>query len=372
MGDINLPALSKHIYKVNMLYNIAKGDTLSGIAQKNKKSLEELMKANPSITDPNKIGIGQSLNIPDTTATQTTSTTPIQEVITPKTPKEILLQKMTDYFTNSSKPQTDTVSPLQEKSNQYTTQINETLDLLNNLRSNIKERTGGLLFSEAQRARLQANEQAPLTQSLETLQRGKSSVLEQLTATKSTEETARKAPLEELKTLADVYGTYEKANEVPKLDTSIVEVGGRKLLVNNQTGQTVKDLGKATNRVTDTTDIYNQAQLYVEQNKDKMTSEQLRAELLSSKKLTVSQVDAIIKGSESTKKFLTPEYIQKLFTPEQLKKAASDAGFTKSTGLFGWGSGEGDTDAYLKYLSQAIEQYRASGLTDQEILKQMQ
>jgi LysM repeat protein len=46
-----------------MAYQIASGDTLSGIAQKNNTTVAELMKLNPNITDANKIYAGQSLNL---------------------------------------------------------------------------------------------------------------------------------------------------------------------------------------------------------------------------------------------------------------------------------------------------------------------
>lgn len=46
-------------------YTIQYGDTLSGIASKTGKSIQELMTLNPSITDPNKIYAGRSLNIGD-------------------------------------------------------------------------------------------------------------------------------------------------------------------------------------------------------------------------------------------------------------------------------------------------------------------
>ena len=47
-----------------MAYTIASGDTLSGIASKNKTTVADLLKLNPTITDPNKIYAGQSLNLP--------------------------------------------------------------------------------------------------------------------------------------------------------------------------------------------------------------------------------------------------------------------------------------------------------------------
>ena len=48
-------------------YDIAKGDTLSSIAQKNKVSVADLMKANQEIKDVNKIGVGQKIVIPKAT-----------------------------------------------------------------------------------------------------------------------------------------------------------------------------------------------------------------------------------------------------------------------------------------------------------------
>ena len=44
-------------------YTIQYGDTLSGIASKTGKSIQELMRLNPSITDPNKIYAGRTLSL---------------------------------------------------------------------------------------------------------------------------------------------------------------------------------------------------------------------------------------------------------------------------------------------------------------------
>ncbi len=46
-------------------YTIKYGDTLSGIAAQSGKSIQELMRLNPSITDPNKIQAGRTLNVGD-------------------------------------------------------------------------------------------------------------------------------------------------------------------------------------------------------------------------------------------------------------------------------------------------------------------
>lgn len=47
-----------------VVYTIKKGDTLSKIATRNGLTLEELMAANPTIKDPNKISEGQQIIVP--------------------------------------------------------------------------------------------------------------------------------------------------------------------------------------------------------------------------------------------------------------------------------------------------------------------
>lgn len=71
-------------------YTIKYGDTLSGIASQSGKSVQELMRLNPSLTDPNKIRAGSTLNLGGTTApvvntkptvTTTPTTTPTKQTI---------------------------------------------------------------------------------------------------------------------------------------------------------------------------------------------------------------------------------------------------------------------------------------------------
>ena len=47
-----------------MDYRIKPGDTLAKIAKRNGISLAQLLKANPQITNPDKIQVGQQLVIP--------------------------------------------------------------------------------------------------------------------------------------------------------------------------------------------------------------------------------------------------------------------------------------------------------------------
>ena len=54
-----------------MTYRIQPGDTLSKIAKRNGISLAQLLKANPQITNPDKIQVGQIVNLPDTSTEET-------------------------------------------------------------------------------------------------------------------------------------------------------------------------------------------------------------------------------------------------------------------------------------------------------------
>lgn len=57
-------------------YTIQYGDTLSGIASKSGKSIQELMRLNPSISDPNKIYAGRTLNVGDSAPAPVPTPTP--------------------------------------------------------------------------------------------------------------------------------------------------------------------------------------------------------------------------------------------------------------------------------------------------------
>ena len=50
----------------NVTYTVQPGDTMSGIAKRYQISLAELLKANSNITDPSRIYVGQKITIPDT------------------------------------------------------------------------------------------------------------------------------------------------------------------------------------------------------------------------------------------------------------------------------------------------------------------
>jgi murein DD-endopeptidase MepM/ murein hydrolase activator NlpD len=64
-----------------MTYTVKPGDTLSKIASQNGLTLAQVLQANPQITDPNRIKVGDSINLPNgagaTDATRPLPTNPI-------------------------------------------------------------------------------------------------------------------------------------------------------------------------------------------------------------------------------------------------------------------------------------------------------
>lgn len=69
-----------------MTYKVKPGDTLSKIAKLNGCSLDQLMKANPQISDPNKIKVGDVLTLPNGLGELTTDNTKPLPQIPPATP----------------------------------------------------------------------------------------------------------------------------------------------------------------------------------------------------------------------------------------------------------------------------------------------
>ena len=59
-----------------MTYTVKPGDTLSKIATRNGVTVAQLLKANPKIKDPNKIKVGDVLNVPNETTTEDTKPLP--------------------------------------------------------------------------------------------------------------------------------------------------------------------------------------------------------------------------------------------------------------------------------------------------------
>src|SRR5688572_7957031 len=56
-----------------MTYTVKAGDTLSKIAARNGLTLAQLLQANPQISDPNKIKVGDALNLPNSSSSTDTT-----------------------------------------------------------------------------------------------------------------------------------------------------------------------------------------------------------------------------------------------------------------------------------------------------------
>lgn len=66
-----------------MTYTVKPGDTLSKIAQRNGCSIAQLLQCNPQISDPNRISVGDVVNLPNGSETITTDNTKPLPPITP-------------------------------------------------------------------------------------------------------------------------------------------------------------------------------------------------------------------------------------------------------------------------------------------------
>jgi murein DD-endopeptidase MepM/ murein hydrolase activator NlpD len=69
-----------------MTYTVKAGDTLSTIASRNGLTLAQLLQANPQITDPNRINVGDEVNLPNGSSTnEATQPLPANPVIASST-----------------------------------------------------------------------------------------------------------------------------------------------------------------------------------------------------------------------------------------------------------------------------------------------
>ena len=110
---------------------IQKGQTLSGIAKSNGTTLDALLKANPSIKDPNKIYAGASLSLPEAPKTPLVSPgasgTPQSPTGTPTTP----VTTRVDQLGSSG------ASPVPTKSTLYGAEVPTSTSLLSQYRSSL-------------------------------------------------------------------------------------------------------------------------------------------------------------------------------------------------------------------------------------------
>jgi len=91
-----------------MTYTVKQGDTLSKIATRNGVTIADLMKANPQISDPNKIYVGDVLNLPNGSTAINISQPPSDDANTRPLPNTAV-----PPITNDASPTyTDNTQPL--------------------------------------------------------------------------------------------------------------------------------------------------------------------------------------------------------------------------------------------------------------------
>ncbi len=81
------------------IYVIQPGDTLSGVAAQNGLTLDELLRANPAITDPTRLQPGDQIVIPE--KLEAAETIPPEEQLTVPDPTEPSLPPLTNTTTTT-------------------------------------------------------------------------------------------------------------------------------------------------------------------------------------------------------------------------------------------------------------------------------
>lgn len=224
---------------------ITSGETLSGIARREKTTIPDLLRLNPNIKDPNVIFAGAKLNLPGTepsplrdTGADATRRQRVDEGAgagisgairrragTEPSARDDLLSRLTKAI--SGVEAFDPVARrkeleeergisgeggIRERIGTFEEEINKTQSLIDQLEGDIKARTGEFLLPEESRRRLLASEQAPLVEQLSTFGRG-------LTTATGRLERERLG-------ISDILGTEREAARTP-LDLLTREFGAR-------------------------------------------------------------------------------------------------------------------------------------------------
>ncbi len=192
---------------------------------------------------------------------------PVKETLASvATPKDTLIDKLTKASATASEysptktyeelAKSSGLSDIQTQKADYNTKVKETFDMLDKLESDISARTSGMMVSDAQRRRILASEQAPITKELQTYQTGLESATEAEKTAKSDiltqmglSEKEAGLPLETLKSEADLRTKIEALSKPTEeeLDTFTDASGNRvAIMYDKTTGKTREiQLGKA-------------------------------------------------------------------------------------------------------------------------------
>ncbi len=127
-----------------MAYTIQQGDTLSKIAQTNNTDVSSLLKLNPTVTDPNKIQAGGSLNLsaPSSTITSASLQNSGSPVIPPPTPDTNNYPGIISGVTSGVTSTTPTVPD--------TTYTDKSKSLLDSILKSTQDLTGKTAYEQSQ------------------------------------------------------------------------------------------------------------------------------------------------------------------------------------------------------------------------------
>lgn len=220
---------------------------------------------------------------------------------------------------------------------------------------------------------------------LETMQRGRGMAGEELgrrmgevTDIMGLRKEERGLPLETFGRGADILSQLRGVYEAP---TSVVEAGGRMLLVNTQTGETIKDLGESRVAGATTTDTRKSIVANINSAVDqyRLNPEGFRESFIKGLLTTYGEpfrdyiqeqvytlMPDIIEEGEG-EQFITKDWLLETFGRDKLIEAMKEAGGTQ------WlKTRKGELVDYLDGLMKMVEAWRQAGKSDAEILKQMQ
>lgn len=182
-------------------------------------------------------------------------------------------------------------------------------------------------------------------------------------------------------------GTFEMIVGPTKLETSLTEVNGQRVLVNTQTGEVIKVLGASGSGSGTGAGALDaiESQLMATRGSDGKVDPISYLQQRSKSKLSPDQFDkrygyllsaqeqkrlGIAGGTTDTARFLTPDYFRSIYDKATLLQQSG-----KKLGVLTRDKQQKEEQAindYLSTLMKSIEAYRQAGYTDQEILKMMQ
>lgn len=189
-----------------------------------------------------------------------------------------------------------------------------------------------------------------------------------------------------IKSFAEAYasGMVTDVSGIPAAKkTQVIEANGRKLLIDEMTGATIRDLGYAGSG---TNNGPTGSITLTGTDKQKLLSAGFTTAEINTIQSDLNKygIDKVVAGMPDTQANAvrsvlgggTQPFLNKDFFKTQygqgLDSAASSAGYTYKSGGFLGNNKNPDSEAFLTHLMSLVEQYRKSGLDDQAILKLMQ